>query len=284
MQCIQALIAIEVRLSFGSSSSPVKMLSQQDRDLTVTRLPASLLTARLFPDKYSYPLDSVSQLQSNGQEAVCWKDAARNYICLQTGLRSKHALWNKLPSEMKMQWRNKNSHQSILWMLRNACAVTDMRTGIFIFDQILFTKRGIVNESLCMESFHHCLGSVRRSEIKLSVWLGNITMWLRENNESPQRTQTLRQNSRSRQPATLCVFDMRILFYCKCCIEVDVTFHAAVDLSTGKAKPKIYKTQHGFQPPSLSPCQRQQSNIQYIPTQTRCYYQHLKAVSVPIKY
>lgn len=64
--------------------------------IPVTRLSASLLTSWLFPDKYSRPLDSTplsSRIMANYQEAVCWKDAARNCICLQTVFRFKHVLW-----------------------------------------------------------------------------------------------------------------------------------------------------------------------------------------------
>lgn len=81
----------------------------QERHNPVTRLSASLLTPWLFPDKCSCPLDSMSlssRVMANYQEAVCWKDAARNYICLQTALRSKHMLWNKLPLDIK--WIHKN--------------------------------------------------------------------------------------------------------------------------------------------------------------------------------
>lgn len=67
----------------------------QEKLHSVTRLSASLLTSWLFPDKYGRPLDSTplsSRIMANYQEAVCWKHAARNYICLQTLLGFKHVL------------------------------------------------------------------------------------------------------------------------------------------------------------------------------------------------
>lgn len=112
---------------------PRRRHTQQERHVSVTRLYASLLTLWLFPGKCSCPLDSTPlrfKVMANYQEAACWKDAARNYICLQTALRSKHMLWNKLPSEMKFIQKNQSCLQSIMW-LRNAWAMTDMRTGIF---------------------------------------------------------------------------------------------------------------------------------------------------------
>lgn len=111
---------------------PRRRNTQQGRHI-VTRLSASLLTPWLFPDKCSCPLDSTSlssRVMANYQEAVCWKDAARNYIWLQTALRSKHVLSNKLPSQMKYIWRKPNCFLSIKWQLRNARVMSEMRTGI----------------------------------------------------------------------------------------------------------------------------------------------------------
>lgn len=78
------------------------MHSAGEAYIPVTGLSASLLTSWLFPDKYSCPLDSTplsSRIMANYQEAACWKDAARNYICLQTVLRFKHVLWKKKERE-----------------------------------------------------------------------------------------------------------------------------------------------------------------------------------------
>lgn len=93
---------------FFSPLSPWRRCTRREKHIPVTRLSASLLTSWLFPDKYSRPLDSTplsSRIMANYQEAVCWKDAARNYICLQTVLRFKHVLWKK-----KKERRGKKSY------------------------------------------------------------------------------------------------------------------------------------------------------------------------------
>lgn len=118
--------------------SPGRRCSQQERHIPVTRLSASLLTSWLFPDKYSRPLDSPplsSRIIANYQEAVCWKDAARNYICLQTRFRSKHMLWKK------KYLQNQNCLQSITWLLRNACTHGENENWVYfilIISYILF--------------------------------------------------------------------------------------------------------------------------------------------------
>lgn len=93
-------------------SSSWRRHPQQDRHIPVTWLSASLLTPWLFPEEPSCPLDSMSlssREMANYQKSVCWKDTAMNYICLETVLRSKHILWNKLPSEMKCIQKNPNA-------------------------------------------------------------------------------------------------------------------------------------------------------------------------------
>lgn len=113
--------------SQGSSSLQEKTQTQRERHIPVTRLSASLLTPWSFPDKCCCPLDSTSlssRVMANYQEAVCWKDEARNCICLQTGLSSKHMLWNKLPSKMKCIQKNQNWLQSTMWLLRKTWTMT----------------------------------------------------------------------------------------------------------------------------------------------------------------
>ena len=123
--CIDFDEAYTIRFWVSASvHPPLRVYTHQETHIPVTRLSASLLSPWLFPDKCSCPLDSTplsSGIMANYQEAVCWKDAASNYICLQTTLRSKHMLWNKLPSEMKCIQKNL---QSFMWMLRNAQAMT----------------------------------------------------------------------------------------------------------------------------------------------------------------
>lgn len=95
--CSYILCVFFVKVHLPRRSQP-----QQERLNLVTRLSASLLTPWLFPDKCCCPLDSTSlhsRVMANYQEAVCWKDAARNCICLQAAIGSKHMLWNKLPSK-----------------------------------------------------------------------------------------------------------------------------------------------------------------------------------------
>lgn len=123
--------------------SPWRRCTRREKHIPVTRLSASLLTSWLFPDKYSRPLDSTplsSRIMANYQEAVCWKDAARNYICLQTVLRFKHVLWKKKKEggggkatfrDIMVQ-KNQNCLQRIMWLLRNVLVMTNMRTGLFI--------------------------------------------------------------------------------------------------------------------------------------------------------
>lgn len=118
---------------------PRRNQPQQERHNLVTRLSASLLTPWLFPDKCCCPLDSTSlrsRVMANYQEAVCWKDAARNYICLQTAIKSKHMHWNKLPS-------NKEAHSQTrvvfraLCVFRNVWAADDMGEVIYLFSFLL---------------------------------------------------------------------------------------------------------------------------------------------------
>lgn len=134
---------------------PRRRCTQQERHIPVTRLSASLLTPWLFPDKCSCPLDSTplsSRIMANYQEAVCWKDAARNYICLQTALRSKHMLWNKLPSEMKCIQKNQNCLQSTMWLLRNAWLTWELGYFFFFTRECLLGWNGeIVDERLWTE-------------------------------------------------------------------------------------------------------------------------------------
>lgn len=118
LHVIQCFFFVKVHL-------PRRSQPQRERHNPMTRLSASLLTPWLFPDKCCCPLDSTSlrsRVMANYQEAVCWKDAARNYICLQTAIGSKHMLWNKLPSKdeahslTRVAFRSECWEKSKLWM------------------------------------------------------------------------------------------------------------------------------------------------------------------------
>lgn len=150
--------------------------------IPVTRLSASLLTSWLFPDKYSRPLDSTPlspRIMANYQEAVCWKDAARNCICLQTVFRFKHVLWKnernnnnnkkkkRLPSATFWFKRTKNCLQRIMWLLRNAWVMTNMWTGLFIYFMFLsFLPKTVyqdTNETRLIKAWRQrCVNTMQR--------------------------------------------------------------------------------------------------------------------------
>lgn len=202
---------------------------------------------------------------ANYQEGVCWKDAARNYICLQTALRSKHMLWNKLPSEMKCIQKDQNCLQSVMWILRNAWAMTDMRSGkweVFARYCLLGWNGRMADGSLRINmacgiiwfyalSFYLLLTSVLGSEIKCGVWLGNNFFLTRPTAEVTSMKGTLRKPQPRKRSGSWCDIS-------NCSLHPHLQFFWQMS-----AKPaRLFQgTNRGSNQPPLSPCQNQQLNV-----------------------
>lgn len=203
--------------------SPRRRCTQRERHIPVTRLSASLLSSWLFPDKYSRPLDSTplsSRIMANYQEAVCWKDAARNYICLQTALRFKHMLWKK---HYLQRWnafkRTKTAFKASCdrWEMPEPWLTWELGYFFFFFlNQKLFTRMELrngwwklvdSNDMWCVYNSMHSVLYLRLSlvqwfKIKRGIWPRNITMWRHTHKvklEVASMNYTWRERSENRQ-------------------------------------------------------------------------------------